>query len=145
MKTKKWYMLLLFVGLFLLPNVVAHAEDIRENPYPDFIFNNYLAMYIIDIIIIAAAFFIIYFGIRKAQGELKRVFVYVFGGVFLMAFNYILDLYSMIIGDIALMIFLHNNIFWLFNTIGFLLVVFGVYRMGSLFEDISKENEVEVG
>ena len=137
--TKK-FGVMIFAMLYSIQSVLAEMDMTSEgSKYPDFIWSNFTVMYLIDSIIIFSAIIAVYFGYRFVSGELKNSFIYVFSGVLLIASNYLLDFYAMIVGDMHLMNFFHHNIFWILNALGFILITFGFYRMHALFENLESK------
>ena len=123
-------------ALFVIPAVTAQMTE--ECMGRHLIWSNFPLMYALDIIIITAAIFAVYIGQRMLSHELKSVFMYIFIGMMLIALHYLLDLFSMLTNNMALMEFVYMDLFWVLNTIAFILFVVGFYKMNKLFKKIAK-------
>jgi len=134
----------LIIGIMFVVPVLAEmndmgTEDMGESSYPDFIWGSKPIMYFIDILIIVLGVVAVYLGTQMLAGELKGAFIYVFTGVIIIAFGYLLDAFSMIINNMVLMTFIHHNIIWILNAVAFILITFGFYKMNKLFKGVASE------
>jgi len=102
--------------------------------YPDFIWGNQAVMYSMDLIIVILAVLAVYWGGKIIRGQLGKAFVYIFAGVLFLASNYVLDAYAMLIDNMPLMAFFHNNVFWILNALALFLVTIGFYKINKLFK-----------
>jgi len=115
-----------------------------EMMYTDFIWANLPVMYAIDALIITTALLALYFGLQVRKmilGKLQNSFVFILIGVQFIAVNYLLDAYSMVMGNMPLMMYFHHNIFWVLNAIGFVLVTVGFYQMREAFKAVTPGKE----
>ncbi len=137
-KNSSLIFLIIFVMLLAAANVTAvQMEDVSAK---HIVWGNMPIMYFIDFVIIASAIFAIYTGQHMLSGELKSAFMYIFAGIGLISIGYILDLYAMATGNIALMDFIHLDLIWVINAIAFISIVAGFHKMDKLFHKITQSH-----
>ena len=137
MKHKSIFIVLCALFVVAMPSMAQMPKECMER---HFIWSNFPLMYALDIAIIAAAVIAVYLGQRMLSSELKSVFMYIFAGMMLIALHYLLDLFSMLTNNMALMEFAYMDLFWILNIIAFILFVIGFYKMNMLFKKITKHS-----
>jgi hypothetical protein len=107
--------------------------------YTNFIWMNIPLMYFIDIVIITSAIFalVVVFELRKIiLGKFQKSILLILSGILLIALNYLMDAFAMLIGNMPLMIYLHHNIFWLTTGVGFMFITIGFYTMREVIREL---------